>query len=189
MLEARLRCTTASRRSMPAFWSSVAPSAFDAFASPLLAAVGGARVRHSRRLFGGRHHLVVLVVNRATTHVLHEPCGVVAGSSRSEPVRSVKNCLLQPVIPGRSRSEPVAPCRPVTPEVAGSSPVAPVKVPAKWHVVLAVLAPGLGRPHTPFRAEARRRAKRTNTRVRAQEFTRIQRELRAAHEAASPHKE
>src|SRR5216117_1247305 len=37
--------------------------------------------------------------------------------------------------------------RPVTPEVAGSSPVAPVKSPAKRHDVLSIQTPDLGRLH------------------------------------------
>jgi hypothetical protein len=33
------------------------------------------------------------------------------------------------------------PIRPVTPEVAGSSPVAPAKAPANWHNALSVQTP------------------------------------------------
>jgi hypothetical protein len=36
---------------------------------------------------------------------------------------------------------------PVTPEVAGSSPVAPVKIPANWHGVLSAQTPAWGRLH------------------------------------------
>ncbi len=66
------------------------------------------------------------------SHVLHRPCRVVAGRSRSRPVRSSTKSLLQPVIPGGGRRWRLSPYRPVTPEVAGSSPVAPVlDVPAR----------------------------------------------------------
>jgi hypothetical protein len=52
---------------------------------------------------------------------------VVADRSRSQPVRDGTKCLLQRVMPGRSRPCRSSPYRSVTPEVAGSSPVAPVK--------------------------------------------------------------
>jgi hypothetical protein len=84
---------------------------------------------------------VASLVNRSTTHLLHRPCRVVAGRSRSQPVRSTRKCLLQPVIPGRSRLYRSRPYRPVTPEVAGSSPVAPIKLPANRDVVLSVQTP------------------------------------------------
>jgi branched-chain amino acid transport system substrate-binding protein len=61
---------------------------------------------------------------------------VVAGRSRSQLVRSARKCLLQPVIPGRSRLCRSSSYRPVTPEVAGSSPAAPVSQSAcKWRFV------------------------------------------------------
>jgi hypothetical protein len=66
-----------------------------------------------------------------TTRLLHRLCRVVADRSRSQPARSARKCLLQPVIPGRSRLCRLTLYRPVTPEVAGSSPVAPVKNPCK----------------------------------------------------------
>jgi hypothetical protein len=52
--------------------------------------------------------------------------------------RNAQNALLSPVIPAYSRLVWRHQDRPVTPEVAGSSPVAPVKRPAKCHVVLSV---------------------------------------------------
>jgi hypothetical protein len=79
---------------------------------------------------------VVEAGTTATTHMPHRLCRVLAGRSRSQPVRYLRNCLLQAVIPGRSRLWPVAPYRPVTPEVAGSSPVAPAKSPANLHFLL-----------------------------------------------------
>jgi hypothetical protein len=45
--------------------------------------------------------------------------------------------------------------RPVTPEVAGSSPVAPAKVPANRQVVLSQQTPDLRRLHRPFRGKTR----------------------------------
>jgi hypothetical protein len=51
------------------------------------------------------------------------------------------------------------PKRPVTPEVAGSSPVAPVEIPANRHVVLSVQTPGRSQLHTLF---SRRRQKAQN---------------------------
>jgi hypothetical protein len=71
-------------------------------------------------------HTVAWEGTSPTTPVLHRLCRVVAGRSRSKPVRSAAKCLLQPVILGQSRSCRSSPYRPVTPEVAGSSPVAPV---------------------------------------------------------------
>jgi hypothetical protein len=50
---------------------------------------------------------------------------VVAGHSRSQPVRSGRKYLL---FPGYSLLYRLTPYRPVTPEVAGSSPVAPVYI-------------------------------------------------------------
>jgi hypothetical protein len=50
---------------------------------------------------GPRH--VAWLVNSSTTHALHRPCRVLAGGNRSQPVRSVRKCLLWPVIPGRGR--------------------------------------------------------------------------------------
>src|SRR5919106_592599 len=61
-----------------------------------------------------------------TTHVLHKPYRVTAGPGRSQPVRAGTKYLFQPVIHGRSRSCRLSLYRSVTPEVAGSSPVAPV---------------------------------------------------------------
>jgi hypothetical protein len=98
----------------------------------------------AREMQGGRSKVQLVEVDQAavveigttsTTHVLHRLCRVVAGRSRSEPVRADTKSLLQRVIPGRSR-----PCqrrlyRSVTPEVAGSSPVAPVNPRAIAHVL------------------------------------------------------
>jgi hypothetical protein len=50
-----------------------------------------------------------------------------ADDRRSEPVRAA-NCLLQPIIQGRSRLYRLSMYRPLTPEVAGSSPVAPALI-------------------------------------------------------------
>jgi hypothetical protein len=69
---------------------------------------------------------VVEAGTAATTRMPHRLCRVLAGRSRLQPARDLRNCLLQPVIPGRSRPWPAAPYRPVTPEAAGSIPVAPV---------------------------------------------------------------
>jgi hypothetical protein len=92
------------------------------------------------------------------------------GRSRSEPVRSARKCLLQPVIQGRSGPYRFSPYRSVTPEVAGSSPVAPAKVPANRHVVLSGQTPDSGRPHRLFSTKARNTRKRRETRLRATVF-------------------
>src|SRR6266540_6468896 len=106
----------------------------------------------------------------ATTRVLHRLCRAAAGRSRSEPVRSVRKCLLQLVIQGRSRPYRVSLYRSVTPEVAGSSPVAPVKISANRQV-LSVQTPGRGRPHRPSPETTRsdpRRASGTFKRIEAE---------------------
>ncbi len=81
------------------------------------------------------------------THVPHRLCRAAAGRSRSQPGRSARKCLLKPVIPGRSRLCRSSPYRPVTPEVAGSSPVAPVKVLANRRIVLSEKTSDPGRLH------------------------------------------
>jgi hypothetical protein len=55
------------------------------------------------------------------------------------------------------------PTRPVTPEVAGSSPVAPVKSPANRHIVLSIKTPGHGRLHKRAFEPARKRSKAPET--------------------------
>jgi hypothetical protein len=82
-----------------------------------------------------------------TTHLLHRLYRSVAGRSRSQPVRTGTKYLLQRVIQGGSRPWRLRLYRPVTPEVAGSSPVAPVKVPANRHVVLSSQTPDRCRLH------------------------------------------
>ncbi len=62
-----------------------------------------------------------------TTRLLHRLYRVVAGRSRSEPARRRTKRLLQGIIPGASRLCRLSSYRSVTPEVAGSSPVAPVE--------------------------------------------------------------
>ena len=52
---------------------------------------------------------------------------------------------------------------PVTPEAAGSSPVAPVKVPANRQLVLSVRTANLTRLHRLFRCETRNARKRRET--------------------------
>jgi hypothetical protein len=59
-------------------------------------------------------------------HIPHELGGAPAGARKS-PQRKGRNALVSPVIPAYSRPDRRYQDRPVTPEVAGSSPVAPVK--------------------------------------------------------------
>jgi hypothetical protein len=68
------RCVTASRQSMPALWTSAAQSAFVACASPLFAAVGGVRSRHSRMWVP-----LFAVDGTRTTTQLGKAAGFVAG--------------------------------------------------------------------------------------------------------------
>jgi hypothetical protein len=55
------------------------------------------------------------------------------------------------------------PTRPVPPEVAGSSPVASVKSPAKWRIVLSAQTPDLGRLHKRSFERGRNGGKRAAT--------------------------
>src|SRR6266568_9642968 len=103
---------------------------------------------------------VVYADKESATHLPHRLCRVAAGRSRSQPVRLTRKCLLQLVIPGRSRPCRLRPSRPVTPEVAGSSPVAPVKIPANQDIVLPVQTPTLARLHKRAFARPRNPQKR-----------------------------
>jgi hypothetical protein len=60
--------------------------------------------------------------------------------ARQSPQDEVRNALLAPGIPAYPRLERKRQDRPVTPEVAGSSPVAPVKTPANRPLLLPDLA-------------------------------------------------
>jgi hypothetical protein len=71
----------------------------------------------------------------------------VPAGGRQSPQGEVRNALLAPGIPAYPRLARKHQDRPVTPEVAGSSPVAPVKLPANQHVVLSALTPEFGRLH------------------------------------------
>ncbi len=82
------------------------------------------------------------------TRVLHRLCRVVAGRGRSQPVRAGTEMPAPAGNSGCSRPCRLRLYRSVTPEVAGSSLVALVKVPAKWHVVLSVQTQDRGRPHS-----------------------------------------
>jgi hypothetical protein len=73
---------------------------------------------------------------------------------------------------------------PVTPEVAGSSPVAPAKVPANRHVVLSDLTPDRRRLHGLFSKRCRKRQKRPEMRSQSDDFKPIQAEFRPATKAA-----
>jgi hypothetical protein len=57
------------------------------------------------------------------------------GHARESPQRHPRKVLVVPGIPAYPRSASKRQDRPVTPEVAGSSPVAPVKVPANRHLL------------------------------------------------------
>jgi hypothetical protein len=118
-------------------------------------------------LLSGGATAVAWCGNHSTTHVLHRSCRVVAGRSRSLPVSLGEKMPAPAVIPGRSRLHQWSSYRPVTPEVAGSSPVPPAKVPANRHVVLSGQTPDSGRPHRLFRTKARNTRKRRETRLRA----------------------
>jgi DNA-binding CsgD family transcriptional regulator len=77
---------------------------------------------------------------------------VTPGGARRSPDDDWRKALLPHRFPGRFGSAPESRIRPVTPEVAGSSPVAPVKVPANRHVVLSVWTPDRTRLHRLFAA-------------------------------------
>jgi hypothetical protein len=64
------------------------------------------------------------------------------------------------VIPGHSRLYRLSLYRPVTPEVAGSSPVAPIKIPANRHIALSVQTPEWSRLHRLFLGATRNGQKR-----------------------------
>jgi hypothetical protein len=83
---------------------------------------------------------------------------------RESPQRWSQKALLLPVIPVYPRSARKRHDRPVTPEVAGSSPVAPVKIPANWHIVLSVQTPDLARLHRRVFDEGRNSQNRFETR-------------------------
>jgi hypothetical protein len=90
--------------------------------------------------------------------------------ARLSPQRQGRKALLSRVIPAYPRRARGHHDRPVTPEVAGSSPVAPVKLPANWHIVLSVLAPDSRRPHKRLFEAARNGQKRAETVVEGHEF-------------------
>jgi hypothetical protein len=68
------------------------------------------------------------------------------------------------------------PLRPVTPEVAGSSPVAPVKIPANQHVVLSDLTAAWRRLHTLFSSRRRNGQRPPETQSRGDALKPIQAE-------------
>jgi hypothetical protein len=67
--------------------------------------------------------------------------------ARQSPQDEGRKALLSAGIPAYSRPSRNNQDRPVTPEVAGSSPVAPVKIPAKWHIALSGRTRKSGRLH------------------------------------------
>jgi hypothetical protein len=75
------------------------------------------------------------------------------------------------------------PIRPVTPEVAGSSPITPVKVPANRAIVLSSSWIG-HRLHRLFSKRRRNRQKRPEMRSRGDDFKPIQAEFRLTAKAA-----
>lgn len=83
------------------------------------------RTRSIVQLIEAERDDVVEVGTRSTTRVPHRLRGAAAGRSRSQPVRSAGKTLVLASNSGWERAVPVEPVRPVTPEVAGSSPVAP----------------------------------------------------------------
>jgi hypothetical protein len=85
--------------------------------------------------------------------------------ARPSPQAPERKELLWRRIPAYHRSTRKCHDRPVTPEVAGSSPVAPVKVPANRHIVLPCLTPGRRRLHTRFSKRRRNSGKRRGRRV------------------------
>src|SRR5436190_10578180 len=70
------------------------------------------------------------------------------GSTRYSPQRDGLRALLLSEIPAYPRSARKRHDRPVTPEVAGSSPVAPVKVPANRPIPLSAQTLDRGQLHT-----------------------------------------
>jgi hypothetical protein len=79
--------------------------------------------------------------------------------TRKSPQRRGRKALLTAEIPAYPRSARKRHDRPVTPEVAGSSPVAPVTIPANRHVVLSVQTPNRRRLHRLFSRREPKRAK------------------------------
>jgi hypothetical protein len=75
--------------------------------------------------------------------------------ARQSPQDEGRKALLSAGIPAYSRPSRNNQDRPVTPEVAGSSPVAPVKIPANRQVVLSVQTPDRRQLHRPFRSKTR----------------------------------
>ena len=119
-----------------------------------------------------------------TTRLLHRLCRAAAGRSRSQPVLSVRKCLLQPVIRGGRRPWRLRPCRPVTPEVAGSSPVARAKLPANGHVLLSAQRPDRGQLHTRSIEPTRTAKKGRKRRSGAHDFKPILADAGSAAKAA-----
>jgi hypothetical protein len=102
---------------------------------------------------------------------LAQPCG-------GEAARSEKSLQMSP-FGGVRRRAWLSPTRPVTPEVAGSSPVAPAKIPAnEYYFALSSLTPGRCRLHTLFSERRRNSQKRPEMRSRSDHFKPIEAELR-----------
>src|SRR6266550_2149495 len=88
------------------------------------------------------------------------------------------------VIPGHSRLHRLSAYRPVTPEVAGSSPVAPVKVPANWAILLSAQTPTRGQLHTLSTESTPNGQKAAETPFGSHDFKPILAEGRSAAKAA-----
>ena len=80
--------------------------------------------------------------------------------SRESPQLQGRKALRFAGIPAYPRSTWKRQDRPVTPEVAGSSPVAPVKVPANLSILLSAQTPGRGQLHTLSTESTRKRPKK-----------------------------
>jgi hypothetical protein len=105
-----------------------------------------------------------------------QPCGIESRKAReAAPIERLRS---------HRRQSSRASKWPVTPEVAGSSPVAPVKSPANLHVVLSGWTPPGRRLHTTFSTRRRNGQKRRDMRWRRDDFKPIQATSRLTAKAA-----
>ncbi len=103
---------------------------------------------------------------------------------RQFPQHQERKALVTAGIPGYPRSGRKRHDRPVTPEVAGSSPVAPVKVPANRRILLSAQTPDRGQLHTLSTESTRNGQKTAETPFGSHDFKPILAEGRSAAKAA-----
>jgi hypothetical protein len=134
------------------------------------------RIPHLSRCCNVGQHLIPRASRRRSPEA---PAG-----TGQAPQDHERNALLSQAIPAYPRPTRRHQDRPVTPEVAGSSPVAPVKIPAKWHIVLSVQTPDRGRLHAPSIEATRNSSKRPDTGPGRLDFKPIHAEFTRATTAA-----